>query len=136
MPTDKEPTMPATTVPYGFWPSDWSAQTAAAASQDFAELRAGHGGLVWLQFHPDQGRCALWYWRNGKTQCLTPLGISVRSRVYEYGGGAFCLTADGVAFVNEQDQQIYLQTLSGARDGVGDDPPPIALTARANCRYG
>lgn len=118
------------TVPYGFWESDWTAAKAACASRDFAELRAGHGGLLWIQYDPEDARCTLWFWREGeKLRCLTPPGISVRSRVYEYGGGAFCLTGSGVAYVDEQDQQIHLQSL---KEGC----TPVALTHYADCRYG
>ena len=102
----------AEVLPYGFWPSDWSAEAAAAASRDFAELRAGQGGLFWIEYDPAEGRCSPWFWQAGYARCLTPAGYSVRSRVYEYGGGAFCLTGQGLAFVNEADQQIYLQTLA------------------------
>lgn len=118
-------------MPYGFWPSDWTAEKAASSSRDFAELRDGHSGLFWIQYDPADGRCTLWYWREGTASCLTPASFSVRSRVYEYGGGAFCLTDDGVAFVNEQDQQIYVQTLAG-----GEAHPPIALTAGGESRHG
>ncbi|MBE7377156.1 alpha/beta hydrolase family protein [Pseudomonas lopnurensis] len=117
--------------PCGFWPSDWSADAAAAASRDFAELQAGHGGLFWIEYDPAQARCTLWRWRAGAATCLTPPGFSLRSRVYEYGGGAFCLTGQGVAFVNEADQQVYLQDL--AEDAYGT---PLMLSARAECRYG
>ncbi|MHB0764728.1 alpha/beta hydrolase family protein [Stutzerimonas sp. NM35] len=116
-------------LPHGFWPSDWSAEKAACASRDFAELRAGHGGLLWVEYDPADARCTLWHWRDGTTRCLTPPGISLRSRVYEYGGGAFCLTDDGVAYVDEQDQQIYLQRIEG-------DGTPTVLTRYPNCRYG
>jgi dipeptidyl aminopeptidase/acylaminoacyl peptidase len=51
----------------------------------------------------------------------------VRSRVYEYGGGAFCLTDDGLVFVNEADQQLYRQSLN--------DETPEVLTS-SECRYG
>jgi dipeptidyl aminopeptidase/acylaminoacyl peptidase len=53
--------------------------------------------------------------------------MSVRSRVYEYGGGAFCLTDDRLAFVNEADQQIYWQRLGAA---------PALLTRQDDCRFG
>lgn len=123
--------MTTTETLYGFWPSEWTAEKAASASCDFAELRAGHGGLFWIQYDPSDARCTLWYWRDGTARCLTPAEFSLRSRVYEYGGGALCLTEDGIAFVNEGDQQIYLQQLTGMAAG-----PPVALTARGGHRYG
>jgi len=120
--------MSKTAVSYGSWPSEWSAERAAAASRDFAELRAGHGGLFWIEYDPADARCTLWYWREGQASCLTPASFSLRSRVYEYGGGAFCLTTQGVAFVNEADQQIYIQDLC--------QQAPVALSRNLECRYG
>lgn len=122
--------MTKTALPYGFWPSDWSAADAASASRDFAEIRAGHGGLFWIEYDPADAGCSLWLWRDGHASRVSPPGVSLRSRVYEYGGGAFCLTDTGVAYVNERDQQIYLQTLTAR---AGD---PVALTGRPDCRYG
>jgi dipeptidyl aminopeptidase/acylaminoacyl peptidase len=115
--------------------SVWSAAQAAAASSDFAELQAAHGGLLWVAFDPQQARCGLFFWRGGEVRELTPPDFSVRSRVYEYGGGACCATEQGAAFVNEADQQIYLLPCGG---GPGRESPeaPSQLTARADCRYG
>ncbi|MCY1290065.1 Prolyl oligopeptidase family protein [compost metagenome] len=112
---------------FGFWDSPWSAERAVAASRDFAELRAGPAGLFWSLFDPADGRTTLWHWQAGAARCLTPAGFSLRSRVYEYGGGAFCLVADGVVFVNETDQRLHLQPLQG-------EPRPLA--ANPGCRYG
>lgn len=117
-------------IPYGFWPSDWTAEKAASASRDFAEIRAGHGGLFWIEYQPRDARCTLWFWRDGQAVCVTPPDVSLRSRVYEYGGGAFYLTDRGVAFVNEKDQQIYLLAIAN------DAHEPVALTQRPDCRYG
>ena len=131
--------MSKTAVPYGSWPSEWSAERAAAASRDFAELRAGHGGLFWIEYDPADARCTLWHWREGQASCLTSAGFSLRSRVYEYGGGAFCLTAQGVAFVNEADQQVYIQGLPDcAAEGARSAPykMPVMLSGRDGCRYG
>ncbi|MGE8297581.1 MAG: alpha/beta hydrolase family protein [Pseudomonas sp.] len=138
--------------------SIWSAEQAAAASADFAELHAAHGGLLWVEFDPLQARCGLFFWRDGSSRELTPSGFSVRSRVYEYGGGACCATEQGVAFVNERDQQIYhlaiasrpVGAVSAAisldssgiaakeerRPAAPAGYEPQALTERANCRYG
>ena len=105
----------------------FSAALAVAAGVDFAELKLGRHGLFWNEYRPQDAACRLWHWRDGQAHCLTPNGFSVRSRVYEYGGGSFCLSDDGVVFVNEADQQVYVQTLEGTA--------PHALT-QGNCRYG
>lgn len=104
----------------------FSAAKAVAAGIDFAELQAGRHGLFWNEYRPEDAACRIWHWRDGQAICLTPPGFSVRSRVYEYGGGAFCLTDDGIVFVNEADQQLYRQSLTGA---------PEVLTS-SECRYG
>ncbi|MDR6961120.1 dipeptidyl aminopeptidase/acylaminoacyl peptidase [Pseudomonas brassicacearum] len=105
----------------------FSAAQAVAAGTDFAELQVGVQGLFWNEYRPEDGACRIWHWQDAKTRCLTPDGFSARSRVYEYGGGAFCLSDDGVLFVNEADQQVYRQSLTGER--------PVALTS-GDCRYG
>lgn len=107
--------------------SDWSAERAVAAAGDFAELQVAHGGLLWAAYDPLSGRCRLFLRREGQSRELTPPGASVRSRVYEYGGGACCATADGVAWVEEGDQQVYWLRLGGT---------PRPLTHRDDCRYG
>jgi len=97
-----------------------SAADAVAAGIDFAELSVSPAGLFWNEFRPQDAASRIWRWSNGALSCLTPDGYSVRSRVYEYGGGSFCLTDDAVVFVNEADQQIYLQPF--------DSSTPRALT--------
>jgi len=105
----------------------FSAAKAVAAGVDFAELQVGQHGLFWNEYRPEDAACRIWHWREGQAHCLTPPGFSVRSRVYEYGGGAFCLTEEGVVFVNEADQQLYRQPLTGET--------PEVLTG-GECRYG
>lgn len=105
----------------------FSAQQAVAAGTDYAELKASPHGLFWNEFRPQDGACRIWQWRDGHARCLTPDGYSVRSRVYEYGGGSFCLSEHGLVFVNEADQQLYSQDLNGGQ--------PQPLTA-GPCRYG
>jgi len=105
----------------------FSAARAVAAGIDFAELRLGSHGLFWNEYRPEDAACRIWHWRDGQAHCLTPTGFSVRSRVYEYGGGSFCLSDDGLVFVNEADQQLYRQSLQGET--------PVAVSA-GECRYG
>lgn len=113
--------------------SIWSADRAAVASADFAELHAAHGGVLWVAFDPGLARCGLFFCRDGVVCELTPPGFSVRSRVYEYGGGACCATEQGVAFVNERDQQVY--RIDIGLDG-GAHGAPYLITSHSHCRYG
>ncbi|HEK1766950.1 TPA: S9 family peptidase [Pseudomonas putida] len=108
--------------------AEFSAAQAVAAGTDFAELKVGEQGLFWNEFRPADGACRIWHWRQQQAHCLTPDGFSARSRVYEYGGGSFCLAPQAVVFVNEKDQQVYSQALDGSQ--------PQALTAASECRYG
>ncbi|CAM3796606.1 Dipeptidyl aminopeptidase BIII [Pseudomonas reidholzensis] len=108
--------------------ADFSAAQAVAAGTDFAELKVGADGVFWNEFRPADGACRLWQWRDRQAHCLTPDGFSARSRVYEYGGGSFCLGGDGLVFVNEADQQVYTQALDGSA--------PRPLTQAEDCRYG
>ncbi|AVF57217.1 S9 family peptidase [Pseudomonas fulva] len=108
--------------------AEFTAAQAVAAGTDFAELKVGDAGLFWVEFRPADDACRIWHWHHHQARCLTPDGFSVRSRVYEYGGGSFCLGGDGLVFVNEKDQQVYTQPL--------DNTPPHALTHDPACRYG
>lgn len=94
-------------------PDPFSADQAVAAGTDFAELRVGPAGVFWNEFNPQDGACRLWQQQPEGARCLTPDGFSARSRVYEYGGGSFCLANDELVFVNEADQQLYRQPVSG-----------------------
>src|SRR5690554_3574742 len=114
----------------GFWPSTLTARQAACALSDFVELRVAARGVVWSCQDPVSGRTLLWQAAVGDAaRCLTPEGFSVRSRVYEYGGGSFAVSGQALVFVNEADQQLYLQYLDRP------EQQPEALTDQPACRY-
>ncbi|MFJ3487480.1 prolyl oligopeptidase family serine peptidase [Pseudomonas sp. NPDC090202] len=108
-------------------PDLFSAAQAVAAGVDFSELSVSPAGLFWIEFNPHDAVSRICRWRDGATTHLTPDGFSVRGRVYEYGGGSFCLSDDAVVFVNEADQQLYVQPF--------DSDTPQALT-EGDKRYG
>jgi len=114
-------------------PDTYTAAQAVAAGVDFAELAVSPLGLFWNEYRPEDGASRIWRWFEDKKTCLTPEGFSVRSRVYEYGGGSFCLTDDAVVFVNESDQQLYRQPLIW--DELEEEGLPEAITTGKK-RYG
>ena len=99
---------PATAL-HGTWSSPVSATAAAEGSVRFSEPRFDGDTLYWLEMRPtERGRTVLMCLdRDGVTREVTPPGFSVRSRVHEYGGGAYAVHAGTVYFVNAEDQNIY-----------------------------
>ena len=122
---------------YGTWPSPIDAAVVASASVRYGNLRADGGALFWLEARPQEGgratlmRCASGSrHRAGGRVELTPGAFDVRSRVYEYGGGAFCVGGGCAYFVDNRDQNIHAVALRGP-------PNPRVVTASpAWERYG
>jgi dipeptidyl aminopeptidase/acylaminoacyl peptidase len=71
-------------------------------------LSAVDDTLYWLESRPlEQGRVALVQWRDGVSRELTPAPFNVRSRVHEYGGGAYLATPSAVFFVDFVTQDVH-----------------------------
>ena len=91
-------------APYGTWESPITPILITGESVGLAAIAFAGQDLCWLEQRPrEAGRTVLV--RNGVD--LTPPGCSVRSRVHEYGGGAFTVTGNEAIFVNDADQQLY-----------------------------
>ena len=100
-------------LPCGSWPSPLGIATTAGAQVRYQQPRISGGACWWLESRPmEQGRVALMRSRDGTLQDLLPAPFSVRSRVHEYGGGAYAVAGESVYFCNDTDQSIYR-----ARDG-------------------
>ncbi len=117
---------------YGTWPSPVDAAVVAGASVRYGNLRADGAALFWLEGRPQEGgratliRCAPGRLGTaGGREELTPRPFDVRSRVYEYGGGAFCVGDQFAYFVDNRDQNIHAVALRGAPEprAVTDSPP-------------
>ncbi len=115
-------------APFGSWASPVSADAIAGASIRLGQLGVLGRDILWTEGRPqEQGRNALvWRSDDGRVQDLTPAPLNVRSRVHEYGGGAFKLGPRAGFIVNDADQQIWR-----LRAGVA----PQALTALPGMRH-
>ena len=90
--------------------------------------------IYWLEGRPQEGgRYALVRWRpDGSVAEITPSGFNVRTRVHEYGGGAYTVR-DGVVYcVDFGDQRVYRIVASGAGDSAHAPEP---LTPAGAWRY-
>ncbi len=102
------------TLKFGNWPSNVSAEFVAGKSLRFQSVQALDNRLYWSELRPlEKGRAALVcapLEAAPATAVITDLlaaPCSARSKVHEYGGGAFLATPTQIFFVNADDQQIW-----------------------------
>ncbi len=108
-------------APFGTWESPITADALVQEGIRFVDIQEGDDAIYWLELHPNEkGRYALVRY-DGKE---TPLAENnnIRSRVHEYGGGAFALSKKGIIFSNDQDRQLYLLKSDGTQVQLTNEP--------------
>ncbi|MFT4220548.1 MAG: prolyl oligopeptidase family serine peptidase [Microbacterium sp.] len=97
------------TLPYGSWPSPISAADVAAGSHPVDGARFVGDEIWWLERMPGEaGRSAVRRLGDGEPETLLPAPWDARSRVHEYGGGAWTATDSGIlVFVEKTDQRVW-----------------------------
>jgi dipeptidyl aminopeptidase/acylaminoacyl peptidase len=116
------------TAPYGSWRSPVTAGLIAEASVGLGQIALDGGDAYWTVLRPSEGgrtaieRCDV----SGAVSDALAAPYSARTRVHEYGGGAFTVRDGTIWFCNDADQRIY-----GQAPGEG----PVALTPEGPRRF-
>jgi dipeptidyl aminopeptidase/acylaminoacyl peptidase len=107
------------TVPYGSWPSPFTAELVVADAVSLGEVHIGEQDVWWSELRPSEGGRVAIVRRmpGGEIADVLPAGFSARTRVHEYGGGAWCLHDDVLFFANWDDQRLY------RFDPIDGEPP-------------
>jgi dipeptidyl aminopeptidase/acylaminoacyl peptidase len=110
--------------PYGTWPSPLTAAALASQGLRLGGVAVDGGAIYWLEGRPSEGGRTVLVRRaaDGTIADVTPEPFNVRTRVHEYGGGAFVADRGEIYFSNFADQRIYR---------AGGDP----LTPAGACFY-
>ena len=106
-----------TVAPHGSWSSPITVDLVASeGGVAYSYLSPTDEGVYWLESRPDEGgRMALVYQpRGGDAVDVVPAGFNVRSRVHEYGGGAWFRDGDVVYCSNFDDSRLYRIDSPGA----------------------
>lgn len=116
------------TAPYGAWRSSISAAAIAAGGVSLSSVSVDGDDLYWLEGRPlEAGRAVLVrHSADGTRTDLTPSPMSVRTRVHEYGGGAYTVANGTVYFTNFADQRLYRQDRDGQPRPITPEPPVAA----------
>jgi dipeptidyl aminopeptidase/acylaminoacyl peptidase len=112
----------ATTPPYGSWSSPITTDLVASEGGiSFGFLGVGEEGVYWTESRPqEQGRTALVFRPDGGEPVdIVPPGFNVRTRVHEYGGGAWWRDGAVVFCSSFDDSRLY------RIDSPASEPRPI-----------
>lgn len=115
--------------PYGSWSSPVTPHLMTAQSTSLGTPIIDGELIFWTESRADQGgRTSIWR-RDGAGQVaeVTAEPFNVRSRVHEYGGGAYAAVGGVVVFANYADQRLYRTDPAGAA--------PVPLTPEGGFRY-
>ena len=116
-------------APYGSWKSPITSDLIVSKTIGIGSLVVNQDDIYWLEKRPqEKGRNLIVGYSNHRgLKNITPSSFSVRSKIHEYGGGAFTIEQDTIYFSNYSDGRIYQQVLN---------KQPKALTNKVQQRYG
>ena len=117
-----------TTAPYGSWQSPITTDLIVSGSIGLGQVALDGENIYWVEMRPSEGGRMVVVMRTpgGIISDITPDPFSARTRVHEYGGGAFLVHQGVVFFSNYSDQRLY-------RQDPGENPQPI--TSDDGLRY-
>ena len=116
-------------APFGSWKSPITSDLIVSQTIGLGSVVTNQDNIYWLEKRPqEQGRNLLvGLIDRAEVIEITPFPFSVRSKIHEYGGGAYAIENDRIYFSNYQDNRIYQQV-------IGEQPQ--ALTNKPKQRYG
>lgn len=91
-------------------------------------MRLDGNAIYWLELRPQEsGRSVVVRQGASGLEEVTPPAFNVRTRVHEYGGGAWMVSGGAVYFSHDADRRLYRLDR--------DSQPPLALTPEGPWRY-
>ena len=110
-------------APFGSWSSPITASMITSIGISISEIATDAESLYWLENRPtEDGRAVVVRRRQGAVEELTPADFNVRTRVHEYGGGAFWVHEGALFFANFSDQRLYRRSVEGGCEPITPEP--------------
>jgi len=96
---------------YGSWKSPITSELVASGTVGLGQIILDDEDIYWNELRPTEGGRIIIVRRtpDGKTTDMTQSPFNARTRVHEYGGGAFAIIDGTIYFSNFADQRIYRQ---------------------------
>ncbi len=101
-------------APYGSWKSELGFDDLISATTFITEVKCSGQAAYWLQSDPvNEGRTAIMRYLDGQICQLTDSSSNVRSRLHEYGGGAYDVADGWIIWVNDVSADVWVRTPQG-----------------------
>jgi len=115
-------------VSYGSWKSPITSDMIASGVMRLGQVELEEEDIFWCEMRPSEAGRLVVVKRspNGETMEMNPPPFNARTRVHEYGGGAYKVNQGTVYFTNFVDQRLY-------ETKPGSEPKPI--TPETELRY-
>src|ERR671933_317918 len=112
-------------LPYGSWPTPITSELVVRSAASPEAVVVDAADVWWAEARPDEGgRTALVRRSADGTQAdVLPPPWNARTRVHEYGGGAWTVAGGTVWFTNYADQRLY-RVVPGSTEPVAVTPEP------------
>ncbi len=116
------------TAPYGSWKSPITSDLVVSETIGLGQIALDGEDVYWVEMRPVEGgrNIVVRRTQDGRAVDVIPPSYNVRTRVHEYGGGAFTVIDGTIYFSNFADRRLY-------RQDAGAQPQPI--TPEAELRY-
>ena len=115
-------------APYGSWASAVTTDLVVDGAVSIGEVRVDGEEVWWSEARPEEGGRVQLVRRtaDGRTTEALPEGFSARTRVHEYGGGAWMPRDGAVIFSNFADQRLWVVTPGREPEPLTAEPPSPA----------
>lgn len=99
-------------APYGSWKSPITSDAIVAATVGLGQIALDGNDVYWTELRPGEGGRSVIVRRTADDHIadVNPAPLNARTRVHEYGGGAFTVSESAAYFSNFADQRIYWQS--------------------------
>jgi dipeptidyl aminopeptidase/acylaminoacyl peptidase len=121
-------------APCGSWASPITSDLIVASSIGLGGILIDGSDVYWIESRPqEQGRSVIVRCsQDGRQADVTPsmpqsgqAAFNARTRVHEYGGGAYLVSGGAVYFCNDADQRLYRQERGGTPVPITETPKQL-----------
>jgi dipeptidyl aminopeptidase/acylaminoacyl peptidase len=99
-----------TIAPYGSWKSPITPDLILAGAVGLGQIALDGDDVYWVEQRPSEaGRNVVVKWTGGAASDVNPAPLNARTRVHEYGGGAYLVDRGVAHYSNFADQRLYRQ---------------------------